>query len=213
MSERTKLMVKALMILAVFSGGLGYTVKRIALYRNIQAVGGEASPIVSGTEAYAKVDGWLNDLGDLGRYDEARALRELMRKGVLWQAPKMEGQLGLHVSTLQLVRRIYINEQVLSGAPVFLKRLGTIAADAKVQRAYAHLNMVGTLYHEYLHYAKDADEETAYAAELELYRAGDKSAFFLALPWDRQPHYRDGFAQAVENAKGALALERSTPTR
>lgn len=134
----------------------------------------------------AELEGFGRILEELRRMNQeqlAGRLAALRADGTIWVAPRLRaGRWAIYISTLHLVRRIYIERGALVEPEVhFFQGKGDLGLSDDQRQAFALLTLCGTLVHELAHYDGIHAEAGAYHEEVQWYRRLKETRWYKEL--------------------------------
>jgi hypothetical protein len=194
--------VLAIAILA--SGWLA--VKEIARTRNEAAAGPDV--FVLDDHHPRERAAWTRLITRLRQVDQddlANALERLRAEQRLWIAPRLpSGRRAVYVSTLGLVRRVYVGGRTLVEPPATLYPELHVPAD--YADAYAFIALAGTLQHELTHASGIESEAETYAREIAWYGSLKQTRWYASLTDDERTVQDFAIDLALRAAEKARAI-------
>jgi hypothetical protein len=152
----------------------------------------------------------VDELQRWGEPELAASLAGLQESGHLWVAPHLAGERSaIYVNALGLVSRIYVRRDELAS-----RRLPFPDLDVPepARRAFASINLAGTLFHELQHHEGLEDEGATYEREITWYRGlGERAP--RALQGEERRWFEWARASALESARAAReeAVGKASP--
>ena len=199
---RARAQLATIVILAAATwGGL----LRVAESKSDEAAGGGAFRLA--VPRHDELAAFARLRSDLERYGEegtAASLEALRAKGAIWVAPRLDrGRWAVYVSSLGLVRRIYVRGEALRDPAGHLFAGVASEAPPAHREAFARMSLAGALVHELAHHDGIEDEGAAYELELGWYERVRKSPFVAGLPREARAAYDWAIESAILSARAA----------
>jgi hypothetical protein len=191
-------------IVIVAAGWLA--VKEIATTRNQEAAG--PGVFVLDDHHRREQAAWgklVARLREVDQADLADALERLRAEQRLWIAPQLPaGRRAVYVSTLGLVRRVYVGRPTLLEPPATLYPELHVPAD--YAEAYAVIALAGTLQHELTHASGVESEAETYGREIAWYRSLKETRWYASLTDDERTVQDFAIDLALRTAEKARSI-------
>lgn len=202
MQKVLKILIPILIVIITY-----WIIYLIASSKNIELVGGEAYEVKVYMPEYDAIIKMLSDMKNMGKSYASEDLERLLYRGNIWIAANLKGRQGVYVNTFGIIKRIYINDKALMKPVEFLDKIKFVDIDISYMKAFGYLNLIGTIFHEYIHYSETIDEKYAYNKEIAFYKQIKDTNFYQNLNSDEVDYYDWAIESSIKSTKEAKRKE------